>query len=102
LDPTYLHDQNPDLSDLYVKITTGEEEDPGPLIRDKFGARWVFSDNTSDHDGFHDNATRSGWFDVVHEGDDCRIYHIRDQKGAPLDEKKSDDKDQPSDDDSPP
>jgi hypothetical protein len=102
LDPTYLHDQNPDLSDLYVKITTGEEEDPGPLIRDKFGARWVFSDNTSDHDGFHDNATRSGWFDVVHEGDDCRIYHIRDQKGAALDEKKSDDKDQPSDDDSPP
>ncbi len=98
LDPTYLHDQNSDLSDLYVKITTGETEDPGPLIRDKFGARWVFSDNTSDHDGFHDNATRSGWFEVVYEKDDCRIYHIRDQKGAPLDEKK-DTADKPSDDD---
>jgi len=57
----------------------------------------VFSDNTSDHDGFHDYATRSGWFDVVYEGDDCRIYHIRDQKGAPLDEKKPDD-DKPADD----
>ena len=103
LDPTYLHDRDPDLSDLYVKITTGEQEDPGPLIRDKFKARWVFSDNTSDHDGFHDNATRSGWFDVVYDGDDCRIYHIRDQKGSPVDEKKTDDdKDQPSDDDNSP
>jgi len=103
LDPSYLYEQNAELSDLYVKITTGEEEDPGPLIRDKFRARWVFSDNTSDHDSFFDNASRSGWFDVVFEGDDCRIFHIRDQKGAPLDEKK-DDSDKPAsdDDNSPP
>ena len=48
-----------------------------------------------------DNATRSGWFDVVYESDDCRIYHIRDQKGAAPDEKKTDD-DKPGDDDNAP
>src|SRR5437016_10576000 len=97
LDPTYLHDKNPDLSNLYVRITTGEEEDPGPLIRDKFGARWVFTDNTSDHDSFYDNATRSGWFDLVFEDDDCRVLHMRDQKGQPPEEKKNDN-DKSSDD----
>lgn len=51
LDPSYLYDKNPDLSRLYDRITLGQEEDPGPLIRDRFGARYVFSDNTH-HDFF--------------------------------------------------
>jgi len=83
LDPTYLLDKNPELSKLYDKITTGDEEDPGPLIRDRFGARWVFSDNTKDHDNFYDNALRSGWFDKVYEDADCSVLHIRDQKSEP-------------------
>jgi len=101
LDPTDLLDKNQELSKLFERITTGEEEDPGPLIRDKFGARWVFTDNTTDHDSFYDNATRSGWFDVVFEDDDCRVLHIRDQKGTPPEEKKKD-TDKPSDDDDSP
>src|SRR5262249_9518518 len=40
LDPSYLFDRNPDLSRLYDRITTGDQEDPGPLIRERFGARW--------------------------------------------------------------
>ena len=92
LDPAYLHHQNAELSDLYVRITTGVEEDPGPLIRDRFGARWVFSDNTTDHDSFYDNALRSGWFDRVYEDDDCSVLRMRDQKGEPPPEgKKIDD-----------
>ena len=91
LDPTYLFDKNPELSKLYDRITTGEEEDPGPLIRDRFGARWIFSDNTKDHDGFFDNSLRSGWFDKVYEDDDCSVLHIRDQKSEPpADEKNGD------------
>jgi hypothetical protein len=90
LDPTYLLDKNAQLSELYVKITVGDEEDPGPLIRDRFGATWVFSDNKKDHDSFYDNATRSGWFDVVYEDSDCRVFHIRDQKGEPPPEDKKD------------
>jgi hypothetical protein len=103
LDPTYLLDKNPDLSKLYDRITTGDEEDPGPLIRDRFGTRWVFSDNTKDHDSFFDNALRSGWFDKVYEDGDCSVLHIRDKKGEPPPEEKNkgDDKSDGDDDNSP-
>jgi hypothetical protein len=81
LDPTYLYDKNPTLSHLYERITLGDEEDPGPLIRDRFGARFVFTDNG--HDKFYNTAVESGWFDVVYEDGDCTILQIRDAKGAP-------------------
>ncbi len=78
LDPTYLYDRNPALSRLYDRITLGEERDPGPLIRDRFGARYVFTDNG--HDDFFDNARASGWFEIIYEDRDCTILRIRDQK----------------------
>jgi hypothetical protein len=81
LDPTYLYDKNPTLSQLYERITLGEEEDPGPLIRDRFGARYIFTDNA--HDDFFDNAKASGWFETVYEDKECTILHIRDQKVEP-------------------
>ena len=81
LDPTYLFDKNPALSKLYDRITLGDEEDPGPLIRERFGARYVFSDNG--HDKFYNNAIESGWFEVAYEDGDCTILQIRDQKGEP-------------------
>ena len=91
LDPNYLFDRDAALSELYDRITTGKEDDPGPLIRDRFGSRWVFSDNTNDHADFFDNALRSGWFERVYEDQDCSVLHIRDQKGEPPPEFKSDD-----------
>ncbi|HEX6717561.1 MAG TPA: hypothetical protein VF088_10635 [Pyrinomonadaceae bacterium] len=78
LDPSYLYDKNPDLSNLYESITLGHEEDPGPLIRDRFGARYVFSDNN--HHDFFDHARASGWFDIVYEDTECTIMYIRDEK----------------------
>jgi hypothetical protein len=83
LDPNYLFDKDPHLSELYDRITTGKEEDPGPLIRNRFGSRWVFSDNTDDHADFFDYALRSGWFERVYQDQDCTVLHIRDQKGEP-------------------
>ena len=82
LDPAYLHNRNAELSKLYDRITLGEEEDPGPLIRDRFGSRWVFTDN-KDHVSFIDNALQSGWFDRVYEDEECSVLQIRDQKGEP-------------------
>ena len=78
LDPNYLYDKDPDLSHLYEDITLGKEDDPGPLIRDRFGARYVFSDNT--HHDFFEAARVSGWFDIVYEDTQCTIMYIRDQK----------------------
>jgi len=98
LDPTYLLDRNPDLSRTFEKITVGDEEDPGPLIRDRFGSRWIFTDN-KDHVPFLDNALHSGWFDRVYEDADCSVLHIRDQKGEPLDADTGDDKSGDSNDD---
>jgi len=88
LDPSYLYDKNPELSELYERITLGKEEDPGPLIRDRFGATYVFSDN--EHHDFFANARASGWFDIVYEDEQCTIFRIRDEKLLPLELKDSD------------
>jgi hypothetical protein len=86
LDPTYLLDRNPDLSKLYEDITLGKQKDPGPLIRDKFGATYVFTDNEKIHDDFVNNAMDSGWFENVYEDDDCTVLKLRDVKGEPPNE----------------
>lgn len=83
LDPTYLYDKSPELSKLYDRITLGKEKDPGPLIRDRFGSRYVFTDNEDVHSSFYTNAIDSGWFEVVYEDADCTILHIRDQRVEP-------------------
>lgn len=79
LDPTYLLDRDnqlkrdPSLAELFKKITlgqdvtiNGEKKDYGPLIRERFGARYVFTDTEEVHDNFYANAMDSGWFDEVH------------------------------------
>jgi len=80
LDPNYLYDKDPDLSRLYDRITLGTQDDAGPLIRDRFGARYVFSDNS--HHEFFDEARASGWFDIVYEDTQCTIMYIRDEKAS--------------------
>ena len=100
LDPTYLYDRDPALSRLYDRITLGDEEDPGPFIHDRFGASYVFTDNS--HDKFYDSAIESGWFEVVYEDHDCTVLHIRDQKAKPPPEEpdRNDSGDEESPDDS--
>ena len=83
LDPTYLLDESPELSRLYVNITLGKEKDPGPIIRDRFGARYVFTDNEKVHDDFYANAMDSGWFEQVYDDEDCTVLRILDEKGEP-------------------
>lgn len=85
LDPSYLYDKNPGLSQLYERITLGKEENPGPLIRDRFGATYVFSDN--EHHDFFANARASGWFQIVYEDEECTIMRIRDEQLSPLEQK---------------
>jgi hypothetical protein len=84
LDPNYLFDKDPSLSRLYDRITLGTQEDPGPLIRDRFGARYVFSDNN--HHDFFEKARLSGSFDIVYEDMECTIMYIRDERIGPVEE----------------
>jgi hypothetical protein len=83
LDPTYLYDRDKSLSRLYEDITLGRHKDPGPVIRERFGARYVFTDNEDVHNDFYDAAMDSGWFDEVYTDKDCTVLYIRDQKGTP-------------------
>jgi hypothetical protein len=65
LDPTYLYDSDKDLWSLYARITLGEEDNPAPLIRERFGAEYVFTDNG--HKEFLDIANESGHFETVYK-----------------------------------
>lgn len=77
LDPTYLYTQNPELSKLYEDITLGRTENPAPIIRERFGANYVFSDNEDVHDAFFEQARKSDAFETVYQDDDCTILKIR-------------------------
>ncbi len=81
LDPTYQLHENPELSELYKRITLGDEENPGPIIRNRFGARYVFTDN--EHDAFYGQALDSGWFEEVYADQNCTVLRIRDARDKP-------------------
>lgn len=83
LDPTYLLDRDRELSELYGRIGVGDERDPAPPIRQRFGARYVFTDNEPVHDDFYNAAMDSGWFEEVYTDDKCTVLRIRDRKGEP-------------------
>ena len=97
LDPTYLYDRDKNLSRLYEDITLGRHKDPGPAIRERFGARYVFTDNEDVHNDFYDAAMDSGWFDEVYTDKDCTVLYIRDQKGTPPPVEPDDDTTNPDD-----
>jgi hypothetical protein len=90
LDPTYLLDANAELAKLNEDITLGRIKDPGPIIRDRFGAHYVFTDNEEIHDAFQINARDSGWFEEVYADDQCTVLRILDQpRESPQDEDMS-------------
>jgi len=75
LDPTYLYDRNAELWKLYARITLGEESGAASLIRDRFGAEYVFSDN--DHTAFLRLAAESGDFETVYRDRYTTVLRIR-------------------------
>jgi hypothetical protein len=76
LDPTYLHDRDPELWKLYASITLGNEGNPAPLIRDRFGARYVFTDN--EHPDLLRIAENSGEFEKVYEDKYTTVLRVHD------------------------
>jgi hypothetical protein len=82
LDPNYLYSENPELYKLLMDITSGKTENAGPIIREKFGSRWVFAD-AKENDDMIAKLLESGWGEIAYEDDEARIIKIRDQKGEP-------------------
>lgn len=80
LDPNYLYSENAELYKLLVDITTGKTDDPAPIIREKFGSRFIFADAKENEDMIA-KLLESGWADMVYEDDEARFIKIRDQKG---------------------
>ncbi|HSB09628.1 MAG TPA: hypothetical protein VLM38_09100 [Blastocatellia bacterium] len=75
LDPTYLYNRDPELWKAYADITLGNEADPAPSIRDRFGADYVFTDN--DHVDFLQVATDSGDFERVYADAFATVLRVR-------------------------
>ena len=75
LDPTYLYNRDAELWKLYADITLGNEENPAPLIRDRFGAEYVFTDN--EHPEFSQIAEDTGGFEKVYEDRFTTVLRVR-------------------------
>ncbi|MEP7148593.1 MAG: hypothetical protein ABI857_06890 [Acidobacteriota bacterium] len=82
LDPNYLYSENPDLYKLLQEITNGRIDEAAPLIREKFGANYVFAD-AKENEVMIAKLLESGWVDMAYEDDEARILKIRDVKGDP-------------------
>lgn len=84
LDPNYLFSADPELYKLLKEITEGRSDDPAPLIRERFGAKYVFTDAKENTDLIA-KLLASGWAETIYEDSDARILLIRDEKGVPDD-----------------
>jgi hypothetical protein len=82
LDPNYLYSKDPDLYKSLMDITGNKVDDPGPQIKEKFGARYVFADSKENTD-LMAKLLDSGWGDTAYQDDEAHIIKIRDQKGPP-------------------
>ncbi len=82
LDPNYLFSKNPELYKLLLEITEGKTEEAGPIIRDRFGANYVFAD-ARENETMIAKLLDTGWADMVYEDDEARILRIREKKGVP-------------------
>ena len=82
LDPNYLYSKNPDLSKLIPDITSGKISEAAPIIKEKFGSRYIFSDAKENEDMVA-KCLDSGWCEMAYQDDEAIFLKIRDDKGAP-------------------
>ncbi len=74
LDPTFMELEDKERFDLWVDITQGDIDEPGAIIRDTFGASYVFSDLR--HGDFMDEAADDPLLQEVYRSDDAVIYAV--------------------------
>ena len=75
LDPTFMELHDPDLFAEWVAITRGRVDQPSALIRDRFGANYVFSD--LNHDDFLQEATADPGLQEIYRDEYAVIFALR-------------------------
>lgn len=75
LDPTYMELYDQDLFNEWRAVTRGEIEQPGAIIRDRFGAAYVFSD--LDHDAFLEQAEEDPLLEELYRDDYAAIFAVQ-------------------------
>jgi hypothetical protein len=87
LDPNYLYSADPEKYKLVKDITEAKIDDAAPLIREKLGANYIFTD-AKDNTEMIAKILESGWGEIIYEDDEARIVRIRATKGEPVDAAK--------------
>jgi hypothetical protein len=82
LDPNYLYSEHQELYTTLKDLTEGKIDDPAPVIREKFGANYIFADAKENVDMIA-KALDSGWVETIYEDDEARLLKIRTVKGEP-------------------
>ncbi len=77
LDPTYMELYNKSLYDQWVEITRGKVDNPGVVIRDTFGASYIFSD--LNHDAFIEKAKADPLLEEVYRDEYAVIFAVKQQ-----------------------
>jgi len=79
---------------LLKDLTEGKTDDPAPVIRGRFGAKYIFADAKENTDMIA-KVLDSGWADIIYEDDEARLLKIREIKGEPFDAAKEQDAETP-------
>jgi len=74
LDPTFMELQDPERFDQWRDLTRGRVEQPGQIIRDEYGAAYVFSDLK--HDNFLEEAAKDPLLKEVYRDDYAVVFSV--------------------------
>lgn len=78
LDPTFMYEYDKNLYQDWVNITRGEQaENIYPIIKDVFGAKYVFVDYNQNAD-FDKNLINNFYFKEVYSDQEAKIYQVTD------------------------
>ena len=75
LDPTFMELQNPERFEQWRDLTRGKIDQPGQIIRDEYGAAYVFSDLK--HENFLDVAADDPLLEEVYRDEYAIIFAIK-------------------------
>jgi hypothetical protein len=74
LDPTYMEIHNQEMFDNWVDLTQANVEKMGEVIRDRYGAQFVFTD--LGHEDFLQRAAEDPLLTEIYRDDEAAIFAV--------------------------